>query len=207
VSVCIEALSQILIILAPYYPLINHINEAISTADRLTHFKKSIPHFMQNRRAGKLRIENTLYTLSIYLKGGDIKHNNSPLDNRVLAQVSDCNAICLYKRNGDKLQLVGYCGTITPTEEYAVGDTDSFVSTTYNLENDDIENVFYNEEKQQIYMTKKMGNLVLSAHFRLSEKWTERRVGSYENQILRAIMNERDSFDFAIDLIGGMLNE
>jgi hypothetical protein len=203
----IEAMSQILKTLAPYYPLMNHINEAIATADRLTEFKKAIPQFMQFLRAGELNIKNTLYTLSMYLRGGNIKHNDSPLDNRVLAHVSDCNAICLYKRVGEKLHLINFSGQVTPESEYDIKDPNSFVASTYNLENEDVENVFYSEEKQQIYMTKKIGDLVLSVHFRLSEKWSETRVMSYEGQILRAIMNKRDQFDFAIDLIGGMLNE
>lgn len=162
---------------------------------------------MQFLLGGEIDIKNTIYTVSMYLKGGNIKHNDSLLDNRILAQVSNCSAICLYQRIGDRLQLFSYCGLITPTNEYDVTDPNSFVATTYNLENEDVENVFYSEEKQLIYMTKKFGNLVLSAHFRLSDKWSETRVKSYENQILRAIMNKRDQFDFAIDLIGGMLNE
>lgn len=203
----IEALSQILKSLTPYYPVLDQINESIATADRLTYFKESIPHLMQSLRGGKLDTKNLLYVLSMYLKGGNIKHNDSPLDNRVLAQVADCHAICLYEKNGSKLEILEHSDAITPQKEYNVSDSESFVAKTYNSENEDIEHVFYSEEKQQIYMTKKIGKLVLSAHFRLSERWSDLRVKRYESQILRAIMNERDQFDFAVDLIGGMLNE
>lgn len=203
----IESLSQLLKKLTPYYPLMSQINEAITTADRLTTFKNSLPVFMQYLRGGTLDIKNILYALSHFLKGGSIQHNDSPLDKRVIAQVSNCDAICLYQKQMDKFTLIAYYGSITPTLEYDTKDTDSFVTTTYQWNNEEVEYVFYSAKKQKIYLTKKFGDLVISAHFKLSENWTEKRTKSYEAQILRAIMNERDQFDFAIDLIGGMLND
>jgi hypothetical protein len=61
----------------------------------------------------------------------------------------------------------------------------SFVALTYQANNNDTENIFYSEEKQQIYLTQKIGELVISAHFKLSEAWSERRVKRQHVPILK----------------------
>ncbi|MCC3359100.1 hypothetical protein [Bacillus sp. REN16] len=45
----------------------------------------------------------------------------------------------------------------------------------------------------------------MSCHFQLSEVWSNRRVNSYESDIVGAIMDKRQPFDFAIDLLGAFL--
>lgn len=203
----IESLSQILKTLSPYYNLLNEIQTSIAVANNLVEYRDSVNQFLQFIRNGKLNIKSTLYTLGLYLKGGHIKHNSSPLDNRILATLSDCSGICLYSKVGENLDLVDYSGQITPTTSYSIDDCTSFVSQTFKKDNEDLENIFYSQEKQLIYLTKKMGKLILSAHFVISDSWSETRVKSYENQILNAIMNQREQYDFVVDLIGGMLNE
>jgi hypothetical protein len=42
-------------------------------------------------------------------------------------------------------------------------------------------------------MTKKVGELVLSCHFQISQAWSNRRVNSYESDIISAIMEKRDN--------------
>jgi hypothetical protein len=201
-----QAISQILKELSPYYSFKDQIIESVDKAEELTFFKFSAFKFLQCINKGKLQIKQLLILLSQYMRGGDIYHNDSSIARRVVAQLSDCSAITLYKRQHDYLQLIEYCGDITPEKNYMINDENSFVALTYQRNNDNTENIYYVEEKQQIYLTKKIGELVISAHFKLSEDWSETRVKSYEKQILNAILNKRDQFDFAVDLLGGMLN-
>ncbi|MCB5337077.1 hypothetical protein [Bacillus amyloliquefaciens] len=84
-----------------------------------------------------------------------------------------------------------------------INDENSYVAETYQQNNDSVENIFYNEEKKKLYLTKKLGDLVISLHYRLlQEDWSEKRVQSYEKQLLTAIMKERRQFDFAADILG-----
>jgi outer membrane phospholipase A len=119
------------------------------------------------------------------MSGGDIYHNDSSIARRVVARLSDCSAITLYKRQQDHLELVEYTGDVTPEKCYMINDENSFVALTYQANNNDTENIFYSEEKQQIYLTKKIGELVISAHFKLSEAWSERRVKRQHVPILK----------------------
>jgi hypothetical protein len=70
---------------------------------------------------------------------------------------------------------------------------DSFVAQTYKKEMEHQEHIFYSEEKQMIYMTKKVGELVLSCHFQISQAWSNRRVNSCESDIISAIMEKRQN--------------
>ncbi|MBP3039675.1 hypothetical protein J9303_09265 [Bacillaceae bacterium Marseille-Q3522] len=181
------SLSQVLKSLAPYYPLKEQINESLYMAQRLMKFKRSIPQFLQCIEKGKLNIKLRLTTLSNFLLGGEIKHNASPFS-RTVATVSNCIALTLYKREKDHLALVDFCGNVTPAKTYMLHDTDSFIVYTYKSNNDEVEYIYYSDKKQLIYLTKKLNEFILSAHFNLSEHWTETRVKGYENQIHTAIM-------------------
>ncbi|MCY8467311.1 DUF4062 domain-containing protein [Bacillus atrophaeus] len=203
----LESLSKILRSLVPYYNMLDSLGSMIDETERLTRFRESVPEFIQCIKKGTLNVELLLTKLSHELTGGPIHHNQSPLMRNAIAKVSECEAICLYKREQDYLKLVGFTGSSDPQKSYMINDLESYVASTYQKNDDTVENIFYNEEKQKIYLTKKVGDLIISAHFLLSEPWSEKRVKSYEHQILNAIMKERDQFDLAVDLIGGMLND
>ncbi|GIN55092.1 MULTISPECIES: DUF4062 domain-containing protein [Bacillus subtilis group] len=206
----LESLSKVLKQLSPYYNMLDSLDSMIEETQRLTRYMESHSGFIQCIKKGNLNVELLLNKLCHYLTGGPIHHNQSPLMKNRIATVNKCDAICLYKReqNGqDELTLVGYTGSSDPQKGYMINDEESYVASTYRKNNDTVENIYYNEEKQKIYLTKKLGDLVISAHFLLSEPWSETRVKNYEHQILGAIMKERDQFDLAIDLIGGMLND
>ncbi|MCD7911098.1 DUF4062 domain-containing protein [Bacillus velezensis] len=203
----LQSLSKILKTLIPFYNDLDGLNVMIEETERLSEFRESVSEFIQCIKKGNLNIELLLSKLSYSLAGGPIYHNQSPLMRNEIAKVNECNAICLYKRYDDELQLLGYTGSSDPQNIFMINDPESYVASTYQKNDDTVENIFYNEENQKIYLTKKAGDLVISAHFLLSEPWTEKRVKSYEHQILSAIMKERDQYDFVIDLIGGMLND
>ncbi|MCY7865924.1 DUF4062 domain-containing protein [Bacillus spizizenii] len=203
----LASLSNILKSVAPYYSMLDSLNSMIDETERLSRFRESVLEFIQCIKKGTLNVELLLSKLSYCLTGGPIDHNQSPLMRNTIAKVSECEAICLYKREQDHLNLVGFTGSSDPQKSYMINDVESYVASTYQKNDDTVENIFYNEEKQKIYLTKKVGDLILSAHFLLSESWSEKRVKSYEHQILNAIMKERDQFDTTIDLIGGMLND
>ena len=206
----LESLSKVLKQLSPYYNMLDSLDSMIEETQRLTRYMESHSGFIQCIKKGKLNVELLLNKLCHYLTGGPIHHNQSLLMKRQIATVNKCDAICLYRReeNGqDELTLVGYSGSSDPQKSYMINDEESYVASTYRQNNDTVESIYYNEEKQKIYLTKKFGDLVISAHFLLSESWSETRVKNYEHQILGAIMKERDQFDLAIDLIGGMLND
>lgn len=202
-----ESLSQVLKELSPYYAFRKVIDDSTQMASRFSKFKLSIPSFTSCIKGGVLETKSLLYNLSFYLTGGDMYHDPTSFNPRLIARVASCDAISLYKKQNNLLCLLEYIGRITPEEKYELNDQDSFVSCAYAKENEELEYIFYHQGKQRIYMTKKIDDLVLSCHFSLSESWSEQRVKGYEEQILYAIMNERDQFDLAVDLLGGMLNE
>jgi hypothetical protein len=200
-----ESLSKILQEVAPFFNQQYEVKERLAF-QKLTDFKESVPLFLQCIQNGELNLELFLKTLSIYLTGGEIQKNTSAYIDSPLTTISNCLAMTLYKRTNDKLELMGFIGSITPEDYYELNDQNSFVSSTYNKNTPEIEHIFYSENKQMVYLTKKRGELVLTCHFQLGEKWSGRRVGHYEKQVLSAIMDEREQFDLAVDILGGMYN-
>ncbi|WP_180954914.1 DUF4062 domain-containing protein [Bacillus sp. V3-13] len=205
----LQVLSQVLRKSTKFYLHEKEITQNLLLYDELTVYQDSVTNFMKCIKNAQLNLPLYFKTLSEYLPGQSIYDPYSDYAEHPVpvVNISECKAITLYKKNGDILSLVDSYGSKTPTQLFNITDDDSFVAQTYNKDMEHQEHIFYSEEKQMIYMTKKVGELVLSCHFQLSQVWSSRRVNSYESEIVSAIMDKRQPFDFAIDLLGGMLNE
>ncbi|WP_299092067.1 DUF4062 domain-containing protein [uncultured Metabacillus sp.] len=205
----LKVLSQVLRKSTKFYLHEKEITQNLVLYDELSVYQDSVSNFMKCIMNSTLNLPLFFKTLTSYLPSQSIYDSYSDFAEHPepIVNISECKAITLYKRNNDVLTLVDSYGSNTPTQEFKKGDEDSFVAQTYNKDMEHQEHIFYSEDKQMIYMTKKVGELVLSCHFQLSEAWSSRRVNSYESDIVSAIMDKRQPFDFAIDLLGGMLNE
>lgn len=201
-----ESLSKILQEVAPFFNQQYEVKERLAAFQNLTAYKESVPLFLQCIQNGELNLKLFLKTLSDYLSGGEIQKNTSAYIDQPLTTISNCLGITLYKRISDNFELMGFIGAITPDEYYQLNDEDSFVSATYWKNTPETEHIFYSESKQMVYLTKKRGELILTCHFQLGENWSSRRVEHYERQVLSAIMDEREQFDLAVDILGGMYN-
>ncbi|MDQ0272617.1 DUF4062 domain-containing protein [Cytobacillus purgationiresistens] len=204
----LKVLSQVLRNSMKFYLHEKEITQNLLLYDELTVYQDSVTKFMKCLSNSVLNLPLFFKTLAEYLPGQAIYDPYSDYAEHPvpIVNISECKAITLYKRKGDLLLFVDSYGTKTPTAHFNINDEDSFVSQTYNKDMENDELLFYSEDKQMIYMTKKTGELVLSFHFYLSEGWSSRRVNSYEADITSAIMDKRQTFDFAMDLLGGMLN-
>ncbi|MFO1441970.1 DUF4062 domain-containing protein [Bacillus sp. Bva_UNVM-123] len=208
-SFLLKVLSQVLRKSTKFYLHENEITQNLMLYDELSIYQESVNNFMKCIVHAKLSLPLFFKTLSEYLPSQSIYDSYSDFAEHPvpIVNISECKAMTLYKRNEDLFLLVDSYGCKTPAQNFKMTDTDSFVAQTYHKDMEHQEHIFYSEEKQMIYMTKKVGELVLSCHFQLSQLWSSRRVNSYENDIVSAIMEKRQPFDFAIDLLGGMLNE
>ncbi|MCY8228807.1 DUF4062 domain-containing protein [Bacillus spizizenii] len=202
----LSSLSNVFKNVLKYYSRDEDINDILSRFNRMVVFQDSASKFVSCINGGRVDTIRLLETLMGYMNGVEIPHSFSPLNDDIVDELNDCEAICLYKREDDFLQLVSCAGDSNPCEKYHVEDEDSYVAETFRRQDDDSENIFYHEGKNKLYLTKKVDDLVISLHYKFKGEWTERKVQSYENQILTAIMKQRDQFDFAIGILGGMLN-
>ncbi len=203
----LESLSEVIRKVSPFFQDLDAIQELLANGDQMRESLRAANRFHACLKDGGLDTLELLEVLRGYMKGRDVPHSNSPLDEDIVNRLSDCEAICLYKRDQDYLRLLECVGDSDPTYEFMINDENSYVAETYRQNNDSVENIFYNEEKKKLYLTKKLGDLVISLHYRLlKEDWSEKRVQSYEKQLLTAIMKERRQFDFAADILGGLLN-
>ncbi|WP_332696993.1 DUF4062 domain-containing protein [Halalkalibacter lacteus] len=156
-----EALSKVLQEVVPYYNNQYEVNKRLAAFESLSNFKESVPLFLQCINNGELNLKLFLKTLKDYIHGGEIQRNASAYMHTPLTTISDCTEITLYKKFGDKMELMDYIGS-SPEAEFKLRDPNSFVSSTYNKNMGEIEHIFYSEEKQTVYLTKKIGELVLS---------------------------------------------
>ncbi len=195
--------------ISKFYLHEKNITQNLVLYDELSIYQEAVSKFTKCIIKSTLNLPLFFKTLTEYLSSQSIYDPYSAFAEHPepIVNISECKAITLYKRKNDVLSLVDSYGCSTPTLEFIVGDEYSFVAQTYNKDMEHKEHIFYSEDKQMIYMTKKVGELVLSCHFQLSEMWSSRRVNSYESEIVSAIMDKRQPFDFAIELLGGMLNE
>ncbi|WP_409298441.1 DUF4062 domain-containing protein [Peribacillus sp. SCS-26] len=177
--------------------------ESLNLAPKLKKYKDFSFQIIRSFKSGSPQLDIVLKELSQVLKGANIYNRKGYYVREEIASFGDCSAISLYRRKGDSLVYVSHYGNVTPRPGFSLQDEDAFVSKTYIL-NGDVEYLFYNEEKHQLYLTKRIGEMVMCAHFPFQEFWSSNEVAALQEEIFSAILKERIYLDFAADLIGGL---
>ncbi|MFS0781849.1 DUF4062 domain-containing protein [Bacillus sp. 1P06AnD] len=199
-----SALSQVLKQSVPFYTLKDEIEGLFSDYDSLMAFQHSTIALVKCIAGGTLDIPSFLKVIKDQFIEQNIYKYKNTFSTEIAATVSACQSISIYEREGEQLHLLGAVGC-HPAQLIDVKNSLSMATETYTR-NSALELVYYQEEKQHIYISKRTGELIIIMQFELSEKWSEKRVKSYESDISEAIMQNRGIFDLAIDLAGGILN-
>lgn len=154
---------------------------------------------------GKITNWNNCLTVGImHLSGGNIyQRPNTPLAEKI-GEFDTCNAMTVYKRVENIMKLCGSCGQITPTQEYDLTNTESYVATAYNL---DTTEIGYSDEKKSLYYTIKSGEYVLCFHYPIVGEWDNDKVNAFKREIDCAIMKNTLFTGFLADFIGGVQYE
>ncbi|WP_026695030.1 DUF4062 domain-containing protein [Peribacillus kribbensis] len=177
--------------------------ESLNLAPKLKKYKDYSFQLIRSFKNGVPDLQVILNELAQVLKGANIYNRKGYYVKEEIASFNDCTAISLYRRKGNKMVYVSHFGSITPKEEFSLTDEEAYVSKTYIL-NGEVEYLFFNEEKHQLYLTKRIGEMVLCAHFPFQEFWSSNEVAALQEEIFSAILKERIYLDFAADLIGGL---
>ncbi len=191
-----------------YIPLRNDLEENAKKSSLFLDYREFTLDLMSSIKNGSVDKDILLSKLIGRLEGGEVDNRDSPYFSKKLGEIEDCSGITLYKRRDDKMVCVSYDGSTTPTKEYALNDDSSFVVAAYN-EDKANEILYFEENKSQLYMTRKVGEYVLTCHYKLVGDWNERKVEVYEKQLFSVIIDMRTRLylDFVIKMIGGMENE
>jgi len=186
-------------------PMKDNIHDnAIAAADFATYqsYTSNLVCFLED---GEIKEWDAFLSVAIEpLRGGEIyQRPNTPLAELVGA-FKDCNAMTVYRHDGELMRLCGSCGSTTPTKEYKLTDENSYVATSYIQDTNEIG---YSDEKKLLYYTLKSGEYVLCFHYPLEGYWDNDKVNAFKTEIDCAIINNNLFTDFLADFIGGVKYE
>ncbi|HWO77301.1 MAG TPA: DUF4062 domain-containing protein [Bacillus sp. (in: firmicutes)] len=203
-----EYLSEFVKLGVKYIPLEEEIIQNAENAKMFSDYVDFAEDTLEAIRSGVLDANLLLSKMVGKFEGGKVYNSNSPYVKQELGLVEDCSGITLYKNMKDKMVLVAYGGATSPEKEYNLDDSNSFVVDTFNQDPKN-EVLYYQESKNQLYMTRKIGSYVICSHYKLNGEWNEVKVKVYENQLFSVIMEVKSRLFYSLlfKMIGGLEGE
>jgi hypothetical protein len=151
-----------------------------------------------------------LSALRFSLSGSEVFESFGEFSTKIpIGSFMSCSAICIFKREGDLLIPVPnrQNGDVSPNLSFSeLEDEDSFVSTTYKLDEDG-HLIFYIPDKNIFYVTARVNEYVISYHFPAGPNWDWDRFTRFSGEVIDAIMGTKANtklFEFAEYVLGGM---
>lgn len=189
-----------------YLALRSTIDEQLNVGPmykKLSELSSNLITYIENGEIQNSRM--FLELLQRYLQGGTITHRPGTLFEEVIGSYESCAGSTLYKEMNNQLQLINSSGMASKDNEYFdLTDYTSYVVKAFHSETG-IE-LFFNEEKQQFYLSIKSGNYVICFHYPAETHISENTVQHFHEDIIRDIMEAESALyrDFAIQLLGGI---
>ncbi|MFE1242777.1 DUF4062 domain-containing protein [Fictibacillus sp. NPDC058756] len=200
-------LSSNLAIGIQYVPMVKDIMANADAASEFTTYKKFTNELLATIVDGTItNWSYFLHKVSEQLTEGNILIREGTKLEKIIGKHNSCEAITVYRKENDKnlMSLVDYWGNTSPKLFYDLSDNSSYVAETYS---NDVESLYFREDKQMLYFTLKVHEFVLCFHFKLSGYWIDKKVSVYEKEIKSAIMKPSLYLEFVINLIGGIRYE
>lgn len=136
------------------------------------------------------------------LKGAQIV-KETPYRQEVLGSFGNCTGIALYKREETIMRRIERDGRAQGEAFYELTEKDKFVVDAMLKPHE--EGLYYREDKRTVYFTTKIGQYVLSAHFKLDRSWSKTRVMTFQKEIISAILKTNRMYVLFVKLaLGGM---
>ncbi|MGC9934905.1 DUF4062 domain-containing protein [Priestia aryabhattai] len=141
------------------------------------------------------------------MKGGSILYKKGTIFEEEVGRYQQCSGTTLYKKSSDLEELIFLEASGTASDDnkkYSLNDQDSFVVQSFLDKTD--KQLFFNEEKQQLYFTINVNNYVLCLHYPVAPYLSEEQMDNFKNDVFNAILESESELyrRFVIKLLGGI---
>ncbi|RBP00008.1 DUF4062 domain-containing protein [Rossellomorea aquimaris] len=188
-----------------YLALKDEIDEQISEGPTYRKHAEFTSRMIDYLREGEIQNPRMfLEYLQRFLKKGIIYSKPGTVFEKVLGEYESCSGSTLYKKADQELQLIAASGMASDDNSaYSLEDSTSYVVRAFESENPEL---FYSEEKRQLYLGVKSGHYVICFHYPVDSFWTEETVQRFKEDIMRDIIETEPALfrNFAIKLLGGI---
>lgn len=142
-----------------------------------------------------------------YMTGGHILYKMGTVFEEEVGQYSGCIGTTLYKKSEHTQELVFIESSGTASDDnkkYLLNDSTSFVVQAFLDEAE--EQLFFHEDKQQLYYIVKINNYALCLHYSISPYFSEQQMNLFKNDVFSAILESESELyrGFVKKLLGGM---
>jgi hypothetical protein len=184
------------------------IKEDAETSASLSVFADVFYDLMPMLRIAGIKSESRFFTKILQaFSGGKILRNEGGYVSLPIGEFKSCTAICIFKHNQDTFApAFPPVGDVSDAPKlYHISDDWSYVVQTYK-NNAGTELVFYSEEKNMFYLTKRVGEYIVSCHFP-APNWNNEQFKTHHDWVSYGIMSQGANeilFDFLEFVLGGI---
>jgi hypothetical protein len=207
-----EYLSDILRRGTQYTPIESALEQDLIDAQEYRSFQMFLLGILKLAQGGTITDwKSLLKILRRYMRGGNIYIGEGDFNQESIGQFNNCEGITVYRKNGVSMERIESDGEARGKEVYYLDQDEgkSYVVDGYLSKAE--ENLFYREDKNMVYLTSRIGNLIFSFHFALNEGWDKTRVRAYQSELIRAILIEQKAngvfLSYAKKVLGVIKNE